>query len=386
MRRFGLALFSLAVTACARQDVTAPLAPAPAASFSRGGGGDDDRDDDDRGAVYTITNSTTGNAVRAVARAENGALTFMADYPTGGTGTGGGLGNQGAIVFARDGRFLIAVNAGSSQLSSFRITRLGLTLVNTIASGGQTPVSVTSHGDVVYALNAGGTGNISGFHMSEGGTLSPIANSTRALSSATAGAAQVEFDPEGEQLVVTEKATNKILTFQVGPDDRAGAAMVHASAGATPFGFEFTERGLLIVSEAFGGAAGASAASSYRLKEDGRLDLKSASVPTTQSAACWVVITPNSDFAYVTNTGSNTITGYRIANNGSLTRLEANGISATTGAGPIDAALSESGRYLYALNAGGHSISMFRVSSGGALVGIGTTTGIPVGATGLAAR
>ena len=385
MRRFGLALFSLAMAACAHQDVTAPLTRVPSASFSRSGGEGSGGDDNERGAVYTITNSTAGNAVRAFARAEDGALTFVADYPTGGTGTGGGLGNQGALVFARDGRFLIAVNAGSNQLSSFRVSRSGLTLVNTTASGGKTPVSVTSSGGMVYALNAGGTGNIAGFHLSEGGTLSPIANSSRALSSTMAGAAEIEFDPEGQQLVVTEKATNRILTFRV-DDDRAGNAVAHASAGQTPFGFEFTDRGLLIVSEAFGGGPGASAASSYGLSDEGLLETRSASVPATQTAACWVAITPDNQFAYLTNTGSNTITGYRIQSNGSLTRLETNGISATTGAGPIDAAFSDGGRFLYALNSSGHSISMFRVAGNGALVAIGTTSGVPAGATGLAAR
>lgn len=386
MRRFGLALCTLAAAACSQRDVTAPSARALSASLSRGGGEDGGGDDSGQGALYTVTNSTTGNAVRAYAVADDGALTFVADYPTSGTGTGGGLGNQGALVRAREGRFLIAVNAGSNQLSSFRISALGLTLVNTIGSGGRTPVSVTSSGDVLYALNAGGTGNISGFRISDGGTLTPIANSTRALSSASAGAAQVAFAADGEQLVVTEKATNRILTFAVGDDGRAGNAMVHASVGKTPFGFALTERGLLIVSEAFGGGAGASAASSYRLSENGGLDTRSASVPTTQTAACWVAITPDNQFAYLTNTSSNTLTGYRISETGFLARLQSSGISATTGAGPIDATFDRNGRFLYALNGGGHSISIFRVEQGGALVAIGTTSGVPVGATGLAAR
>ena len=386
MRRFGPVLCSLAVAACAQQDVTAPLTRAPSASLDRRGGEGHSGNGDERGAVYTITNSAAGNAVRSYSRADDGTLTFVADYPTGGTGTGGGLGNASALIFARDGRFLIAVNPGSNEISSFRISSLGLSLVNTIASDGKGPVSVTASGNRVYALNAGGTGNIAGFHISNDGALSPILNSSRALSSATAGAAQIAFDPEGEQLVVTEKATSRILTFPVNEDDLAGPALVHVSAGQTPFGFEFSNRGLLIVSEAFGGAPGASAASSYRLTDDGQLDARSASVPTTQTAACWVAITPNSRFAYLTNTGSNTITGYRIQRDGSLARLESNGISATTGAAPTDAAFSSNGRFLYALNADGRSISIFQVSEHGALVAIGTTSDVPAGATGLAAR
>ena len=382
MHRLGLALISLALAACSSQDTTSPTALSTTALLSQRTAATDQGS----AAVYTLTNSTTTNAVRAFARANDGSLTFVADYPTGGAGTGGGLGNQGAIVFAHGGRVLLAVNPGSNSLSSFRITPLGLTLVNTVASGGMRPVSVTSSRDVVYVLNAGGTGNISGFRLDEDGAVAPIANSSRALSSATAGAAQIEFAPEGEQLVVTEKATNNILTYQIGNDDLPATAVVHASAGRTPFGFEFTERGLLIVSEAFGGAAGASAASSYQLKNRGRLEIRTASAPTTQSAACWVVITPNNRFAYLTNTGSNTITGYRIAGNGSLARLDPSGITATTDAGPIDAAMSRGGRYLYALNSGSHTISVLRVHDDGALTTLGTTPGVPVGATGLIAR
>ena len=39
------------------------------------------------GAVYTQTNDATANAVRAFARASDGTLTFVADYPTEGKET-----------------------------------------------------------------------------------------------------------------------------------------------------------------------------------------------------------------------------------------------------------------------------------------------------------
>ena len=391
MRRAGLTIISLAVAACSSQDGIPRSIVGPSASLSRSGDdafGDSETNDDRgaRGAVYTLTNSTTANAVRAFARARDGSLAFVADYPTGGTGTGGGLGNQGAIVFAGGGRYLLAVNPGSNQLSSFRITNGGLKLISTVSSGGHTPVSVSSSRDLAYVLNSGGTGNISGFRIGDGGVLDPIDNSTRALSSATAGAAEVRFSPTGEQLVVTEKATSKILAFQIGDDDRPGNAVVNVSAGKTPFGFEFTDGGLLIVSDAFGGAPGASAASSYRLTDDGLLSVRSALVPTTQTAACWVAIAPGDRFAYLTNTNSGTITGYRILFNGTLERLDPTGITATTGAGPTDASFARGGRFLYALNATSHSISAFRVSSSGALTAIGTTTGLAAGGTGLASR
>jgi len=59
-----------------------------------------------------------------------------------------------------------------------------LSLLGTFASGGITPTSLTSYQDMLYVLNAGGSGNIAGFFVSAQGQLQPIPNSTRYLSNA----------------------------------------------------------------------------------------------------------------------------------------------------------------------------------------------------------
>src|SRR5207248_7379662 len=69
---------------------------------------------DDPGAVYVMSNAPAGNAVLAFDRAANGALSPAGSYATGGNGTGAGLGSQGALVLSADGRWLLAVNAGSN--------------------------------------------------------------------------------------------------------------------------------------------------------------------------------------------------------------------------------------------------------------------------------
>jgi 6-phosphogluconolactonase (cycloisomerase 2 family) len=140
------------------------------------------------------------------------------------------------------------------------------------------------------------------------------------------------------------------------------------------------------VSEAFGGAAGASAASSYELAEDGDLQVISPSVPTTETAACWVIVTRNGRFAYVSNTGSGTISGYRVVRNGTLHLLNDDGVTGTTGPGPIDLAMSRSSRYLYSLNSGDGTISAFRVNANGSLNALPGVSGIPAGANGLAVQ
>lgn len=336
------------------------------------------------GTVYTLTNGPSANAVKVFHRAGDGSLTASGEFDTGGTGTGGGLGNQGAVVL--DDRWLFAVNPGSDSISAFRVGHQGLQLVDVESSGGDQPISVTTHRGLLYVLNAGGAGNINGFAVSKRGQLSALAGSTRPLSGTGTGPAQVSFDPEGETLVGTEKNTNLIDTYEVDEDSGlATGPVTHPSAGATPFGFGFDKRDHLIVSEAFGGAPDQSAVSSYEL-DDGDIEPITASAHTTETAACWIVVTKNGRFAYTTNTGSASISGYRIDHDGELKLLDADGRTGVTGPGPIDMALSRSNRFLYSLNSGDGSITGFRIGVDGSLTGIGGVAGLPGGSTGLAAR
>jgi 6-phosphogluconolactonase len=335
-------------------------------------------------AVYTLTNDPAGNAVQVFQRSGDGALSPGGAFATGGTGTGTGLGNQGALVL--DGKFLFAVNPGSDSISSFRVRGSGLDLLDTDASGGDQPISLSVDGGLLYVLNEGGVGNISGHTISRHGTLSPLAGSTRPLSGTGVDPAQVSFDPSGSTLVVTEKNTNLIDTYEVDPNTGlASGPNPQASAGETPFGFAFDPRGHLIVSEAFGGAPDASAVSSYGV-EDGIIDPISPSVGTTENAACWIVVTKNGRFAYTTNTGSASISGYRVGLDGALALLDADGVTGSTGPGPIDMALTGSSQLLYSLNSGDGTISGFRVGADGSLTPIGGASGLPTVATGLAAR
>jgi 6-phosphogluconolactonase len=337
------------------------------------------------GNAYTQTNDPAGNRVQVFLRAPDGALTAARSFPTGGQGTGGGLGNQGAVV--RSGRWLLAVNAGSDELSLFRARRHGLVLTDVVGSGGDMPVSVTTDGRRAYVLNAGAGNNLTGFTITHDGRLQAIPGSTQPLSAAMAAAAQIELAPAGGTLVVTEKDTNRIVTYPVAKNGSVGAGTATASAGQTPFGFAFDRLGRLFVSEAFGGMPGMSAVSSYGLVAAGGVTPISPAVGTLQTAACWVVLSRDQRFAYATNTDSDSITGYRIAKDGSITRLDQDGVTAPTGDGPTDLAIDASGRTLYALNAAEGSIGAFRVGVDGGLTPLASVGGLPAGAvTGLAVQ
>ena len=379
MHTLSRTVLLLAVLGACSRDATSPNGVLPqSADLARGG--------TDVGAVFTLSNSAGGNAVIAFARGADGTLTPAGTFTTQGNGTGAGLGSQGAVALSGDGRFLFAVNAASNSITSFVVDGTSLTRVSTVASGGTLPISLTTHGNLVYVLNAGGTENITGFSVGQTGALTLLPGSSRPLSATGVGPAQVGFDPPGSWLVVTEKNTNLIDVYAVGSGGYASAPVISPSAGQTPFGFAFNQHGVLIVSEAFGGGVDASAVSSYTLGTNGTLAVVSASVPTTETAACWVAVTNNGKFAYAANTGSASVTGYRV-DKASVSILNADGKTGNTGTTPIDAAVSRNSQFLYTLTAGSHTISAFSVrQDDGSLSPVSGAGGLPVGTVGLAAK
>ena len=330
------------------------------------------------GAVYTLMN-TAADSVAIFARAPDGTLTAAGKVATGGMGTGSGLGSQGAVALSNDGRWLFAVNAGSNDVSIFRVSPAGLSLTSRIPSGGVQPISLTVHGTLLYVLNGGGDGAIVGFALDADGGATPIPGSARALSGTGVGPAQVAFSRDGRSLVVTEKNTNSIDVYAVGPDGSATGPTTYAAAGGTPFGFAFGLRDELFVSEAAG------TASSYILGSGGSLTVVSGAVSTLQGAPCWLVVTQNGRFAYTANAHSGTISGFAVATDGTLSLLDPSGTTAVVGPGNVDLALSANSRYLYQLRSSG-PITALRVENDGHLTTLGVVGAMPGSVAGLAAR
>lgn len=347
-------------------------------------------------AVYTMTNDASGNKVIVFDRAENGTLHEAGRFATGGKGTGVLVtGSQDGIELTDDGRFLLVVNPGSNQVSVFAVGASGLQRTDVVDAGGKKPVSVSVHEKLVYVLTVDdGTGSIHGFTLDSAGRLTPIPNSARRVSDdALALPSQVEFSPDGRVLVVSARYTGpehagRLFTYTVDLDGVPGMPQPQPSSGRTPFAFMFTPHGQLVVSESFETAPGRpipdqGKTSSYRVSAGGQLQVISASVPSKATATCWVQVSKDGRFAYVTNTASKNITRYSIGADGGLTMLG----HAPTGTGPLDMAVSADGNYLYAINGVDGSISAFRVNSAdGSLTLIQTVNFAPNSAFGLAAR
>jgi len=335
--------------------------------------------------VFTMTNSMLGNTVQAYSRSRDGTLVNSASFPTGGTGVGHGLENQGALASSNDGRFLYVVNPGSNDLTVFHVTDGGLEFADRVPSGGSLPVSVAEWNGTVYVLNrndssGAGTGpTIQGFQVSSSGRLSPLAGSHITLHATDTNAAQIAISPDGLWIVVTEHGSNQIDVLPLEQSHVPGTPSTADSAGSGPFGFAFSDTVRLYVSE-----AGAGTTSAYDLASQAALHALSAAVPTQQRATCWLVITPDNNFVYVSNTGSRTVSSYRISHDGSLTELTS--IAATTVGPPLDLIIDADGNYLSVLTTDG-SIETFRITAtSGSLTHIQTVSGLPSGTNGLAGR
>ena len=340
--------------------------------------------------VWVQTNEPTGNHVVVYDRGVDGRLTRAGTYATGGLGgvaapgtESDHLASQGSLVYDAASGLLFAVNAGSNSVSAFSVHGDRLHLESVVASGGQFPASIAVHGRLVYVLNSGGTGIVQGFRIA-GPLLVPIPHSARSLGLANSdppffltSPGQVGFTPDGSQLIVTTKAsTSTIDVFRVGPDGRLSSTPVaNASATPVPFAFTFTPSGRLAAGE-----AGASSVTTYVVGADGTLaDPKSQS--DGQAALCWIQRVGS--YYYVSNTGSNTISGFTIAADGQPSLVTATGVVAATESGPIDLTSPSEGSFLYA-ETGSGTVDEFAVNADGTLTELGVVGGLPVGIEGIA--
>jgi 6-phosphogluconolactonase (cycloisomerase 2 family) len=338
------------------------------------------------GAVLILSNSPVGNRLLAYDRSSSGDLVRAGSFSTRGLGTGGGLGDQGALALTADHNWAIGVNAGSNSLSVFRVHAPGssplVSFASQASSRGILPVSLTVHGSWVFVVNGGtdtAAGNVAGFLLHSDGTLTPLAGSVRALPGGPGTApAEIAFNPAGTVLVVTEKAVNRIVTYPVSSTGSVGAAKTFASSRPEPFGFAFSGAQTVLVSEAT-----TSSLASLAVSASGAVSTVTPPLTNGEAAACWVATTGNGGFAYTSDTASNTISLYAVHTGGSLSLLKP--VAASTLPAPIDLAFGGGHAFLYVHTEVGQAIQGFAVMANGALVPVGTNGGLPPAAEGLVA-
>lgn len=412
------------------------------------------------GAVYAMTNALGNNQVLVYHRAADGSLssTPIQTIATSGGGSGlqlagvDSLGSAGSVQLDKGHHLLFVVNTESASanngagtynsdcqqgtITSFVVASDGtLTFAGRVSSGGLFPNSLTvkaantknTNADLLFVLNAGGPSacgigpNITGFHVSASGNMTPVSvspissgpttGSGESCSAASAAGfaaltgapaadfvcglnppsfprspAQIRFTPDGNQLIVTVKGTNTIYVFPVGDLGRLGYPSVTQAPGPalpTFFGFAFDNNENLLVTELFGSATsipagGQGSVSSFTVTAHGELNPISSHIADGGTAACWIALEPiTGNFAYVSNNLSASISSYSVATDGSVALI--NG-SAATGAGPNDLATATEGgaSFLYVVFAATGTVGAFQVNlTNGSLTPLTGGSGLP---------
>jgi 6-phosphogluconolactonase len=335
------------------------------------------------GFVYVQTNDADNNEVVVFERASHGRLERLDSYLTGGKGSGSPhLPSQGSVVLA-EGRLLVT-NAGSDDVTVFSAEGGRLVHLDRVSSGGTTPRSVAVHRRLVYVLNTGDEPVIAAFAI-EGEGLVALPRSTRSLG-AGSDPAQIAFSPNGQTLLITDRASDGIHAFDLDGDGVAKDVVTHRSSGATPYGFDVTADGVVVVAEAAGAQVGKASASSYKLSGAAGLAPVSGAVGNTRSEVCWAVISKDGRTVFVTNFGDGTVSTYAIGDDGSIELREAVAGTTVDGQpGVRDEALSSDGQFLYALHADTGRVFGWKVGADGSLAAAGSANGLPLTAAGLAA-
>ncbi len=342
------------------------------------------------GAVFAMTNRAGNNEVIAFSRAVDGTLTQAGRYPTRGNGIGVDFDTQGGLMLSTDHRYLYACSPGSDNITVFGVDGATLTFLQKVYAGDQ-PLSLTIFGNLLYVLDGSVAGNqITGFTIAGDGTLTPLPNSTKMLSSPIAVPGVVRFSPDGKVLVVTHKVGSNIDVFKVGADGLPSDPVQNPSFGPRPFAAAFRNDGKLFVVESGLPTMNNSGVSSYNVNESsGALSVISGSAKYGQTDGCWIVITNDQQYAFTANFVTDSISSFKLLPDGSVAVI--NGVAASPGtkSQPTDLSFSANSHYLYNLLRGTGGIAAFRVETNASLTPLGifgVGGGLPVadGASGLA--
>lgn len=371
------------------------IAAAIAALLAACGGSDDHPAAPPVAQLFAQTNDTNNMVVHYLRNAD-GSLVAQAPVSTGGKGTNGvnyfmgntvmpdALTSNHSVVVSDDGRQLFVANAGDNTVSVFSIAQNGgLTLQAASPTGGIQPTSLAFNAGVLYVTHQRGANELGAYRVGNDGKLTPLGQypvlQTDALPT------EVSISPDHKYVVVNGFLSaltpttpgNTLLAYPINADGTLGKAVSSATVGVGPFGGVFghgAQAGTYVTADAPGGTA-----TSYSFSAGGAFSAVSGPVKVAgQTAPCWIAITPDNRFVYVSN-GGGTVSQFALDAAGKLTLVNATAasepaIKAGGSSFAADAWISPDGKYLYQDYAGNDKIVVYAIGGDGALTRMGEQT------------
>lgn len=323
-----------------------------------------------------------GNFVLAFTRRADGSLVQQGVFATGGAGAPV-YGSHRPLILGAGGKWLIAANTGSNDVSVFQVCSNGLVL-RSRAAAGTGPVSLALWNDKLLYVASYTSHDLNAFSLSTNGILSPLANSNRPLPGQYSSAIDLQFTPGGAMLTATDMVNRLVEMFPLDSGGLAGAPVTMPSAAYGPSGFTYGPWKTFYVAENGMGLPGAGTVSTYQYSTPGALQVLNSSLATTRTATSAVKVVI-SGHAYAINDGDGSISSFTIAPNGALTLLLASEASACAGA--EDAAVSRDQRFLYVLSPSSAGICAYQIQKDGHLADLPFSNPLPYAMIqGIAAR
>ncbi|HEY4902616.1 MAG TPA: beta-propeller fold lactonase family protein [Candidatus Sulfotelmatobacter sp.] len=283
----------------------------------------------------------------------SGVLTQLADSPF-----AAGNGAESVVVHPSK-KFMYVANAVDNSISLFTIASNGeITEVTPRTQSGSTPtiLAIDSAGTFLYEADSG-SNSITVYSIdASSGALTEVTNFR------TGHPLNIKLNPAGTVLyvTVTESPTGFVLAFSMNSGKVSSVIGTFSTGGASPYGLFVDPKGkYLYVTN----AAPDNSIAEFTIGSDGGLTPIAGS-PIGQADGInplSVVVDPSGTYMYVANEGSNNVTAYTVASDGSISPLATPTFA--TGTQPSFLVMDPNGKYLLVGNQSS-GIEVFSLSTG----------------------
>lgn len=333
--------------------------------------------------VYVLGNEAVNNTIYSFNWTENGDLSTSKTFSTAGAGTGIPLRSHGSLVTTPDGKFLLAVNAGSSAISVFSISGDELVLTDNQAVSGANPVSITTGNGLVYVLHTGGNGGLTGFSLGGNGKLSVINGAQVSFGSAGLNPIQVAFSGDFKGLMVTNRDSSSISYYSLNTDGTIAGYSSFATGNAALCGISPSSSNSFLVAQQRADSIGVvhlaidtgsvSQVGSSFYRQTGVFG----AIPALSSA-------PNGKFHYLLNDFNSSISLFTI-NPANRQPFLFKQVAAVTPPQPVAMACSKDSRFLFVLSEAYRNVSGYSIDPNNGFLDSKRPIGsLPASATGIA--